>query len=50
MEPLAIILAVAGLGVGYGASTYTTKKKIGSAADEASKELEKARKEAREKR
>ena len=48
MEPLAIILAVAvaGLGVGYGASTYTTKKKIGSAADEASKELEKARKEA----
>ena len=46
MGPLAIILAVAGLGVGYGASTYTTKKKLGSAADAATKELEKARKEA----
>jgi len=46
MGPLAIILAIAGLGVGYGASTYTTKKKLGSAEDAAKKELEKARKDA----
>lgn len=46
MGPVAIILAIAGLGAGYGASTYTTKKKLGSAADAAKKELEKARKDA----
>ncbi len=46
MEILAVILAVAGLGVGYGASTYTTKKKLGSAEVVAKKELEKARKDA----
>jgi len=46
MDILAVILAVAGLGAGYGASTYTTKKKLGSAEQAAKKELEKARKEA----
>jgi len=46
MDILAVILTVAGLGVGYGASTYTTKKKLGSAELIATKELEKARKEA----
>lgn len=46
MIALAIILAIAGLGVGYGASTYTTKKKLGSAEDAAKKELDKARKDA----
>ncbi len=45
MGPL-IILAVAGLGVGYGASTFATKRKLGSAEDAAKKELEKARKDA----
>lgn len=42
----AVILAILGLGVGYGASTYTTKKKLGSAEESAKKELDKARKEA----
>lgn len=42
----AIILAILGVGAGYGVSTYTTKKKLGSAEDAAKKELEKARKEA----
>jgi ribonuclease Y len=46
MDILAVILTVAGLGVGYGDSTYTTKKKLGSAELIATKELEKARKEA----
>ena len=46
MVALAIILAIAGLGIGYSASTYTTKKKLGSAEDAAKKELEKARKDA----
>ena len=43
---IAIILALAGLGIGYGGSTYVTKKKLGSAEDAAKKELDKARKEA----
>ena len=43
---IAIILALAGLGIGYGGSTYTNKKKLGSAEETAKKELEKARKEA----
>lgn len=42
----AIILAILGVGAGFGVSTYTTKKKLGSAEDAAKKELEKARKEA----
>lgn len=46
MNAVAIILAVLGIGVGFSASTYTTKKKLGSAEDAAKKELEKARKEA----
>ena len=46
MDAFAVILAVVGLGAGYGASTYTTKKKLGSAEVAAKKELEKARKEA----
>lgn len=43
---VAILLALAGLGIGFGASTYTTKKKLGTAEDAAKKELEKARKDA----
>ncbi len=46
MEVLALLLAVAGVGVGYGASQVAAKKKLGSAQDAAEKELKKARKEA----
>ncbi len=46
MDPVAIVLAVVGLGVGYGGSTVMTKRKLGSAEEAAKKELEKARKEA----
>jgi len=42
----AIILAIAGLGIGYAGSNYATKKKLGTSEDAAKKELEKARKEA----
>ena len=42
----AIILALVGVGAGFGASTVLTKKKIGSAEDQAKKELSKAKKEA----
>jgi ribonuclease Y len=43
---LAIILALVGVGAGFGASTVLTQKKIGSAEDQAKKELSKAKKEA----
>ncbi len=46
MEIITIVLALAGAGVGYGANTYITKQKIGSATNEAKKELDKAKREA----
>ncbi len=46
MGPLAIVLAVVGLGAGFGASTVITKQRLGSAEDAAKKELAKAKKEA----
>ncbi len=46
MDPITIILALIGIGAGYGASTVTTKRKLGSAEKEAEKELAKAKKEA----
>jgi ribonuclease Y len=46
MDPLTIVLAVAGLAVGFGANTVITKQKVGSAADQATKELDKAKREA----
>jgi len=46
MEIVAILLAVAGLGVGFGASQAVTKKKLGNAEEAAEKELKKAKKEA----
>ena len=46
MDPISIVLAVVGLGVGFGASTTITKRKLGSAQDAAEKELKKAKKEA----
>lgn len=46
MDVIAIVLAVVGAAAGFGASTVLTKRKAGSAAEQADKELEKARKEA----
>lgn len=48
MEPITIALAIAGAVAGYGASTVTTKRKIGTASAQAQKELAKAKKEAAE--
>jgi ribonuclease Y len=46
MDPITIVLAVAGLAVGFGANTVITKQKVGSAQDQAAKELSKAKREA----
>ncbi len=46
MDPITIVLALVGIAVGFGASTATTKKKLGSAEQEASKQLAKAKKDA----
>jgi ribonuclease Y len=46
MDPITITLALAGIAVGFGASTTVTKRKLGNAQDQASKELSKAQKEA----
>jgi len=46
MEPITIILAIAGIAVGFGFNQSMTKKKLGSAEAEALKQLEKAKKEA----
>lgn len=46
MEIIAVVLAVAGLGVGYGGSTYVYKKKNAENEDKANKELASAKKEA----
>ena len=46
MDPITIVLAVAGIGAGFGASTYVSKKKVGSAEERAQKELKKAKAEA----
>ena len=46
MGPISIILALVGVGIGFGASTVTTKRKLGSAEEAAERELKKAKKEA----
>lgn len=46
MDPITIAVALIALGAGFGASSYATKQKIGSAEDEAKKEKEKAKREA----
>lgn len=46
MEIVAIVLALVGAAAGYGVSTVQTKKKVGSAAEQAEQELTKARREA----
>lgn len=43
---LAVLLAIAGLFVGFGAKTVMTRHKLGSAEEKAQKELDKAKKEA----
>lgn len=45
MDPITIVLAVVGIGAGYGTSTVVTKKKLGSAEEAAKKELKKAKSE-----
>ncbi|HEU4914361.1 MAG TPA: ribonuclease Y [Candidatus Saccharimonadales bacterium] len=47
MDPITIVLAVAGLAVGFGTNTVLTKRKVGSAQEQADRELTKAKKEAR---
>lgn len=46
MDPITIVLALVGVGVGFGASSVTAKRKLGTAQDQAKKELSKAKKEA----
>jgi ribonuclease Y len=46
MDPITIVFAVAALAVGFGANTALTKKKLGSAQDQADKEIQKAKREA----
>lgn len=46
MEIIAIVLALVGAGVGYGASQQLTRKKIGTAEKEVEKQLSKAKREA----
>ncbi len=46
MEPITLLLALAGIAVGFGASTATSKRKLGSAQEQADKELAKAKKAA----
>lgn len=46
MDPITIVLALVGIGVGFGASTVVTKRKLGSAEEQAEKELKKAQREA----
>jgi len=45
MDPITIVLAIAGVAAGFGASTAVTKRKLGSAEDAAKKELSKAKKD-----
>lgn len=46
MEPITFVLALLAGGVGYGASTVVMRRKVGSAEEQAQKELSKAQKEA----
>lgn len=46
MEPITLVLAVASAIAGYGANQVLSKKKLGSAEEQAQKELAKAKKEA----
>lgn len=46
MEPFSLLLAIAGIAAGFGASTAVSKRKLGSAQEQADKELAKAKKAA----
>lgn len=46
MDVMTIVLALVGLGVGFGANTIITRQKVGTAEDQAKKELEKAKRDA----
>ncbi len=46
MDPITIVLALVAAGAGFGASQTFTKQKLGSAAENAKKELARAKKEA----
>jgi ribonucrease Y len=46
MEVITLLLAAAGIGIGFGANQAMTKKKLGSAEAEAKKEVSKAKREA----
>ena len=46
MDPITIAAALIALGVGFGASTYSTKQKLGSVEADAKKEKDKSKKEA----
>lgn len=46
MDPITIVLAIAGIVAGYGANTVLVKRKVGTAEQQAEKELSKAKKEA----
>jgi ribonuclease Y len=46
MDPITIVLAIIGIGAGFGASQVVTRRKIGTAAEDAEKQLSKAQKEA----
>ncbi len=46
MDPITLVLAIAGIVAGFGANQFITKQKLGSAEEAAEKELKKAKKEA----
>jgi ribonuclease Y len=46
MDPITIVLALVGAALGFGANTVITKRRLGSAQDQAEKERVKAKKEA----
>lgn len=46
MDPITIVLVLAGIGLGFGANTVAAKRKLGSAEEQAEKDLAKAKKEA----
>ncbi len=46
MEPLTIVLALVGIGIGFGGGAVVNQKRLGSAEEAAEKELKKAKKEA----
>lgn len=46
MDPITIVLALIGAGIGFGANQVLTKRRLGSAQEQADKDREKAKKEA----